>query len=190
MAKLDWGRWLSLFSLGSDRRKSPGILVWRCQAPLCQMVGSKEIVITWQLVGNGDSFAQVFKGHKKALWSGAIHREPGATSCTAATVPAGCSGLPCCLLPACYTSFGSSSWPCGNLLLLLRCWQMHFVSTTSVLRRDPSPSPLREPEMFARAAGSHSVAPETWKPKTDFAFPPRGSPIRIQHPYLLRCNLL
>lgn len=82
------------------------------------------------------------------------------------------------------------SWPCGNLLLLLLCWQMHFISTTSVLQWDSSPSPLHEPEMFARAAGSRSVAMETWKPKADFASPLRGSPIRIQHPYFLRRNLL
>lgn len=61
----------------------------------------------------------------------------------------------CCSWPACLSLFWTLlPWPCGSLLSLLWCWQVHFMSPTSVPQGSPSPSPLYEPEVFAGTAGS------------------------------------
>lgn len=144
LAKLERGT-LTLFSSGSDRKKSPGILTqsWLCVRWLI----ANKLLLPGSWLERETHSLKLFKDIKKLIEVVPFPESQGLHPAWLwPSLPAFLS-LFWTLLP----------WPCGNLLLLPWCWQMHLKSPTSVLQWGPSPSPLCEPEVFAGTAGSHRV---------------------------------
>lgn len=155
MAKLDRGA-LTLFSSGSDRRKSPGILAQRC---FCvRWLIANKLLLPGSWLERETHSLKLFKDIKKLVEVVPFPESQGL--CMAVTSFA----APCQLVYPCFGHFSldlvvTSSYCCG----VDKC--------ISYLQLVCSPPPLCEPEVFAGPAGSHRVTTGTPKPRDEFAVP-------------------